>query len=153
MNIDTDKAIDCLNDLIETCRDGQMGFEAAAEAVKDARFKDLFRRNSMQRMRFVDELQGEVRRLGGEPRTAGSAAGAMHRGWMHLKTALTSMDEKAIMAECERGEDHAVAAYREAEQKELPEPARAIVHRQSSEVRLAHDAMRSLRGGLEAAAG
>jgi uncharacterized protein (TIGR02284 family) len=152
MTIDNDEAIDCLNDLIETCRDGQLGFESAAEAVGDPRYRELFRRNSMQRARFVNELQGEVRRLGAEPRADGTAAGALHRGWINLKTALTSKDEKAVLAECERGEDHAVETYRDAEQKELPEPARAIVHRQSSEVRLAHDSMRSLRN-IEAEAG
>ena len=39
---------------------------------------------------------------------SGSAAGALHRGWINLKSALTSGDDHAILAECERGEDSAV---------------------------------------------
>jgi uncharacterized protein (TIGR02284 family) len=43
------------------------------------------------------------------------------RGWMDLKAAITSGDEHTILVECERGEDAAVAAYRDAfEYEELP---------------------------------
>ena len=145
------EAISVLNTLIETCENGQKGFATAADAVKDVRYKDLLRRNSEQRGRFASELQTEVVRLGGKPQDSGTAAGAMHRGWIELRTAITSKDEKAVLSECERGEDHAVKAYRDALQKSLPESLRAIVARQSTEVQRAHDSMRSLRDAEKAA--
>src|SRR5262249_24440710 len=95
------EAISVLNPLVATS-------ETGADAVKDVRYKDLLRRNSEQRCRFVSELQAEVQRLGGKPEDRGTAAGAMHRGWIELRTAISSKDEKAVLAECERGEDHAV---------------------------------------------
>jgi len=143
--------IKVLNDLIDVCEDGRKGFETAAESVKDVRYKDLFRRNSMQRARFVTELQEEVRHLGGKPDDSGTAAGALHRGWINLRTAITSKDEKAVLSECERGEDHAVKEYRDALGKPLPEPVRTLVARQASEVQAAHDTMRSLRDAEKAA--
>jgi len=143
--------ISVLNKLIETCENGQKGFEAAAEGVKDVRYKDLFRRNSQQRARFVAELQAEVLRFGGKPEDSGTAAGALHRGWIGLRTALTSKDEKAVLSECERGEDHAVKEYRDAMGKPLPEPVRTLVARQASEVQAAHDTMRTLRDAEKAA--
>ena len=143
--------IETLNDLIHVCEDGQKGFQAAAEAVKDPRYKDLYRRNSAQRAAFVSELQSEVRRLGGKPDDSGTAAGAMHRGWINLRTALSGKDEKAVVSECERGEDHAVKAYRDATAQALLEPARSIVSRQSAEVLRAHDTMRALRNAEKAA--
>ena len=142
--------IKVLNDLIDVCEDGHKGFETAAESVKDVRYKDLFRRNSMQRARFVSELQDEVKRLGGKPDESGTTAGALHRGWINLRTAVTSKDEKAVLAECERGEDHAVKAFREASAKPLPETARILVARQAGEVQHAHDTMRSLRDAEKA---
>jgi len=151
MTYTNDDAIKCLNGLIETCKDAQQGFESAAEAVKEPRYKDLFQRNSAQRARFSSELNGEVRRLGGNPEKSGSTAGALHRGWLNLKTALSTHDEKSVLVECERGEDHAVKSYREAAEQPLPESARAMVQRQSSEVRLAHDTMRNLRNMEQAA--
>jgi uncharacterized protein (TIGR02284 family) len=47
-------------------------------------------------------------------------------------------------AECERGEDSAVANYRAALGTDLPAHVRALVERQFSEVKQAHDRVRSL---------
>src|SRR5690349_7368814 len=108
------KVASCLNDLIETCKDGEKGFRDAAEAVKGSDLKALFRDYSDQRRRFASELQREVAKLGTTPEKSGSATGALHRGWINLKAAITGKDEGAIVAECERGEDAAKAAYAKA---------------------------------------
>ena len=98
-----------INNLIETLKDGEKGFKEAADGVKDPELKSFFTQYSAQRHRFASELQTELRSVGGaEPETGGSAAGAMHRGWMDLKSAISGKDEGAILAECERGEDSAV---------------------------------------------
>ena len=100
----------------------------------------------MQRSRFAGELQGEVVKLGEpEPEKSSSVAGSMHRAWMNVKSAVTNRDRRAILAECERGEDAAVDAYKDAMKKELPAPIHEIVSRQSSEVKSAHDKIRALR--------
>jgi len=99
-----------LNNLIETLKDGQEGFKQAAEGISDPKLKSLFRDYSQQRSRFATALQSEARRHGEtEPETSSSATGALHRGWINLKSAITGGDEHAILAECERGEDSAVA--------------------------------------------
>src|SRR4051794_5224301 len=100
-------AISTLNTLIETCKDGQEGFKDAAEGVERSDLKTFFYEMSQQRAQFVGELQSLVRDLGGDPETSGSIAGAMHRGWINIKSAVTGKDEKAILNECERGEDTA----------------------------------------------
>jgi uncharacterized protein (TIGR02284 family) len=135
-----------LNGLIETSKDGQYGFQSAAETVKNADFKSLFTELSAQRQLFVDELQALVRELGEEVEKAGSLAGTLHRGWIDIKAALSSGDEHAVLAECERGEDSAVSAYREAlEQNELPQKFREVIERQYVGVKTAHDRVRDLR--------
>ncbi len=97
-----------LNGLIETCRDGQEGYRHAAEHVKDQDFKSLFAELANQRQLYVGELRSLLDSLDEGAAASGSVAGAMHRGWMDLKSLLTSGDEHAILAECERGEDAAV---------------------------------------------
>src|SRR5919106_4483302 len=98
--------ISTINNLIETIKDGQEGFKQAAEAVKDPNLKSLFTEYSQQRARFASELQNEARKWGEpEPEKDSSAAGAMHRAWINLKSAITSGDDHSILAECERGED------------------------------------------------
>ena len=135
-----------LNDLIETLKDGQEGFKQAADSVSNPRLKSLFRDYSEQRSRFATALQSEARAHGEtEPETDSSASGALHRGWINLKSALTGGDEHAILAECERGEDSAVEEYQKALADGLSPSAQELVSRQFAEIKAAHDRIRSLR--------
>jgi len=145
MATDTNNVISTLNNLIETCKDGQNGFQTAAEGVKNNDLKTLFHTYSQQRAQFAGELQTEVRRLGGDPEKTGSVAATLHRGWIDIKSAVTGEDENAVISECERGEDSAVRNYQDAIADEnLPADIRAIVQRQFTQVKDAHDRIRSL---------
>lgn len=135
-----------IDDLIETLKDGQQGFKEAAEAVKDPQLKSLFSEYSAQRAQFVSSLQNEVRSLGkGQPQASSSAAGALHRGWINLKSTLTGGDDHAILAECERGEDSAVKEYKKALDDDLSPSLQQIVESQYTDVVAAHDRIKNLR--------
>lgn len=135
-----------LNDLIETLKDGQEGFKQAAEGVSHPNLKSIFRDYSQQRSRFATALQSEARRHGEtDPETSSSATGALHRGWINLKSAITGGDEHAILAECERGEDSAVEEYKKALDNGLSPTAQELVSRQFAEIKAAHDRIKSLR--------
>jgi uncharacterized protein (TIGR02284 family) len=140
-----EETISTLNGLIETLKDGQEGFKTAAEGVKDSGTKNLFYQYSQQRAQFVGELQAEVRRLGGDPEKSGSIAGALHRGWINIKSTVTGEDEYAVLAECERGEDNALSNYRSALEETLPSNIQTILVRQSEAIKLTHDRVRTLR--------
>ena len=138
--------ISTINGLIETLKDGQEGYKQAAEGVKDPTLKSLFNEYSMQRAKFAGELQAEAVQLGEpDPEDSSSASGAMHRAWINLKSALTSHDDHAILAECERGEDSAVSEYKDAMDENISSPIREIITRQYGEVKNAHDRIKSLR--------
>ena len=147
--IHTDKSdnsdiIAILNGLVETCKDGEKGFRTAAEGITNGDLATLFMNYSEQRASFAAELQAEVRRLGGDPETGGSAIGAVHRGWIDIKSAVAGKEEAAVIAEAERGEDHAVREYRQALEKNLPTGVQTIVENQYIHVRDAHDHVRAL---------
>ncbi len=140
------ETISTLNSLIETLKDGQEGFKQAAEGVADSQLKSLFNEYSRQRSRFASELQNQVETLGeSKPEESSSAAGALHRAWINLKSAVTSGDDHAILAECERGEDSAVKEYEKAMKEDLSPSLRDIVSGQYSDVKSAHDRIRNLR--------
>jgi uncharacterized protein (TIGR02284 family) len=135
-----------INTLIETLKDGQEGFKQAAEGVKDPQLKSLFNEYSQQRSRFATELQSQARSLGEpKPETSSTAAGAVHRSWINLKSAVTRGDDHAILAECERGEDSAVEEYKKAIDDNLSAQLHEIVSRQYTEIKKAHDRIRNLR--------
>jgi uncharacterized protein (TIGR02284 family) len=139
-----EKTVSVLNDLIETCKDGQEGFHAAAEGVKDKTLKALFSQYSLQRSQFAGALQQEVSRLGGSPENSGSISGSLHRGWMGIKSTVTGKDESAVIAECERGEDAARDAYQDALKEDLPGDVQQLVQEQYQEIKQAHDRIRTL---------
>src|SRR6202162_3457744 len=140
------EVISTFNGLIETLKDGQKGFKEAAEAVKDPQLKSLFDQYSQQRSQFAIELQNQAKSLAeAEPEKTSSAAGAMHRAWINLKSAATGGDDDAILAEGERGEDSAVNEYREALENGLTSSLRDVVSRQYREVMTAHDRIKNLR--------
>ena len=140
----TDKAVSALNNLIETCKDGQEGFRTASEGVGDNNLRSLFLQYSQQRAQFARQLQEEVLKLGGSPEKRGSVSAAAHRGWMNIKSAVTGKDDGAIVSECELGEDSARDAYRNALSEDLPAEARSLVLQHYNQVKEAHDRVRSL---------
>jgi len=149
-NANNGNAVSLLNDLIETCRDGEKGFRSAAEKTERGDLKQLFDRLSAQRASFVTELEVQVNNLGGKPADLGHVAAVAHRGWIAVKSTVTGHDDGAILEECERGEDFAKKAYADALTKELPESVQPVIARQASDVRAAHDQVRDLRNAARA---
>lgn len=142
--MDKDDVIDTLNDLIETCKDGEEGFRTCAEDIKRTELKSIFERAAQRCAESARELQGEVQRLGGKPETKSSFAGSVHRRWVDVKSAITGQDDAGVLSECERGEDVAKESYQEALEKDLPADVRGIVQRQYQGVLEHHDMVRNL---------
>ncbi|NWL76466.1 aldehyde dehydrogenase [Pseudomonas taiwanensis] len=134
-----------LNNLIETSKDGEAGFKVCADDVKRPDLKQLFMERSRQCGAAAAELQRAVVELGGEPEDSTSVSADLHRRWVDLKSLVTGKDEKAILNECERGEDVAKKQYAEALQTNLPTDIRATVQRQYEGVLRNHDQIKALR--------
>lgn len=140
-----------LEDLIETLEDGKKGFRQAADHLDEER-PDIARQMrdfADERERFSAELREVAAAEGIEIVEEGSVAGALHRGWISIKDALSTNDTHAVLAAAETGEDHAVEEYEAALKEQLPTQVQEIVARQAAAVRDAHDAVRALRDGQE----
>jgi uncharacterized protein (TIGR02284 family) len=149
---DTSDVADTVNHLIQICRDGEHGFETAAKSVENNQtLQSELMQYSVQRHEFAEELQSALIQLGEQPADKGSIAGSLHRGWINLKQAVTSHDALAVLAECERGEDAAVEAYREATMSLLPAPVAGVVHSQYQSVMRVHDRIKMLRDTTKSA--
>ena len=149
------EAISILNDLIETSKDGQEGFKSCAEDIKHPELKALFAKRSADCAAAAAELQAQVRALGGDPETSTSVAGDLHRRWVDVKSVFTGKDEEAVLNEAERGEDHALKAYKEALEKISKHNLvgiRDLVERQYHGVQRNHDQVKALRNEARARA-
>jgi uncharacterized protein (TIGR02284 family) len=148
---DRDDVIDALNDLIETCKDGEYGFRACADQAKRPDLKSVLMQRADDCRGGAQELAEQVRGLGGKPEEGGSAMGAVERGWVAVRTTLSTYDDLAVLEECERGEDNALARYRKALKKPLPAGVKLIVERQMQGVQRNHDQIKMLRDQFRAA--
>ena len=143
-----DHVINTLNGLIELNRDGQKGFQEAAEKMEAPELKTFCLEQSRSRTHFVGELQTQVHSLGREPEDSGTMSGALQRGWLNLKAALGGGDH-AILETTESAEDHALDTYRTALTESLPADVREIAERQLESIKLSHDKVKTLRYSLE----
>ncbi|HEY6369227.1 MAG TPA: PA2169 family four-helix-bundle protein [Candidatus Sulfotelmatobacter sp.] len=150
--MDENNAISVVENLIETSKDGQKGYQDAAEHVKRSDLKTYFNEQSLERARFAGELETELVRLGKpDKKVSGSASAALHRAWIDTKAALGGGD-KTILESVEKGEDNAKDTYNKALTGSLPGNLMEIVRRQAGSVQRAHDKVKTLRDAAKAAA-
>jgi uncharacterized protein (TIGR02284 family) len=144
-------AVSVIENLIETCKDGQKGYQEAAAHVKRSDLKTYFNEQSLERSRFAGELEAELIRLGKpDKKVSGSVGGALRRAWIDTKVSLGGGD-KTILESVEAGEDNAKEAYEKAVTGDLPENIAQIVRRQAASVERAHDKVKNLRDAAKAA--
>lgn len=143
-NINED-AIDTLNHLLESCRDGEFGFRECAEHTQAPHIQTVFYQRSGDCQAAAAELYELVIELGGKPEEGGTASEALHRGWVAVKGTLSGYSDIDMLNECERAEDVALAQYRKALAHDLPPGAKAIVERQAHGAQLNHDQIKALR--------
>lgn len=140
-----------LNELIETSKDGERGFRKAAEDAHETQLRTLFLDTAQDCAEGARELQDVVQRMGGKPETSGTMAGAMHRGWVDMRSAVAGRSDLAILEECEKGEDVAKKRYTEALQADLPADVHGVIERQYQHVLQNHDRIRDVRNQFRAA--
>lgn len=137
--------LDKLNQLLSRNTEAEKGYQQAAENAKDAELKSLFMAQSRQRGEFAQELDREIRALGGTPDHDSSLAGDLHRAWINVKTAFTPNDDKATLEECKRGDQVALDDYSEIlHDTTLMASTRELLLRQKERIMAAHSGMSRL---------
>ncbi|WP_235512736.1 PA2169 family four-helix-bundle protein [Sphingomonas sp. Leaf17] len=148
---DHDHDISTLNGLIETTLDSVDGYTEAAKDAENARFVGLFNDRAAERRQVATTLQQEVRSLGGTPDDDGTVLAGAHRIFLNLKAAVTGRDDKAIVNEVERGEDHIKAKFEKAlADTDLTPATRQAIQDAYTSVKQGHDQMRDIKHSMEA---
>jgi uncharacterized protein (TIGR02284 family) len=151
-----DKAFRAVNDLVETCKDGMKGYETAAGSMENDRIKSELSRLSQQRAQFMRELETQALQVGisthQENTLEGAAlgtAGAVHRGWMNLKSAISGHDSQAVLNECENGDAAALKIYEQALSVDnLPTAIKHVIEKQHAEILAAKKSISALKQSI-----
>ena len=140
------------NEIMETLADGRDGFTKGAEKLSETDTPQLaqaFRLYGAQRGEFYDELERMAADYGDDIDETGSVGGAVHRGWMALKDALSGSSPSGVLHAAVSGENHALNAYEGALTQDISAPLRAVLVRQHSEVLTARVHIESLSNEFE----
>lgn len=136
--------LDLLNDLIQTCKDGETGYAHATAIATDLRLKVYFSEQSLERARFVRDLKSAAQLIGEEPEPSSSVAGTLHRLWFEAKADI-GLGDQSILNSVGQGEDSAKKSYENALNVQLPEDLRALIELQAKSIFAAHNYVRDLR--------
>ena len=137
--------LDRLNTLLTRTRDGERGYQEAAENAKDAELKSLFLTQSRQRSEYATEIDREIRTLGGDPENSTSLTADLHRAWINIKSTFTGNNDKAVVEECKRGDGQALEDYQEILQStSLTASTRELLLLQKERIESAHASMARL---------
>jgi len=130
-----DQSIEVIRHLVQACRDGEHGYQAAAQQleVTDPLHAELME-FSVDRGHCAAELEMALAELGVSSDSSGSITGALHRGWINLRQALATKEHNAILAECIRGEESAVNQYDQASLSSMPGGLAGLVQKQAREI-------------------
>ncbi|QKE85865.1 PA2169 family four-helix-bundle protein [Arthrobacter sp. NEB 688] len=135
-------------ELVETLKDGERGFADAAEKLRDSdhpEWATTLHRLSEQRAGFHREIVALGHEYGDDVDESGSAAAALHRGWIALKDAVTGDSPDSVLGAAVTGEDHAVKEYEKALEQDLSAGFREVVARQHADVVAARDEVKALQ--------
>lgn len=145
------KDVAVLNTLISTLLDSVDGYQKSAGDIDNQALADKFNARARERQSAVAKLQAAVATAGGKPQDDGTLLGSAHRAFQSLKEAVTGRDDKAIVAEIERGEDYLKAKFETAlAETELSPAARSAVDEAWQSVRAGHDEMSALKHSMGA---
>jgi uncharacterized protein (TIGR02284 family) len=144
----TKETIEVLNDLVAINNDRIVGYEKALDETKDADqdLKILFALMIDESRKIRLDLANEVQALGGEYDRGTTPSGKLYRAWMDMRAVFTGHNRYNVLANCERGEDAAQNAYKEAlDENHVPDYIRTMLSKQKQTLRASHDKIKSLR--------
>ncbi|GAA3998333.1 hypothetical protein GCM10022631_06410 [Deinococcus rubellus] len=151
MTMSNDQVNDKLQYLLGTLRDGEKGFNEAAEHAKDASLKQLLRARSSQRAEMASAIETHLMQGGEKPKSGGSVGAALHRTWINVRDAVTGKDDSSVVAETVRGEDAAVKNYQDVlKETDLPGDVRSLVESQYAQIQSSDAELNALKRQHEA---
>lgn len=140
------KDVAILNTLIATLLDSIDGYQKSAGDIDNQALAEKFNSRARERQSAVAKLQAAVAAAGGNPEDDGTILASAHRAFLSLKEAVAGRDDKAIVAEVERGEDYLKNKFETAlADGDLSPVSRSAAQEAWTSVRAGHDEMSALK--------
>ncbi len=146
-----DHDVTVLNSLIETTIDSVDGYRHSAGEATNKQFAEIFRTRAQEREQVVARLRERVTELGGTPEEEGGLLAKAHRQFLSLRDAVTGRDDKAVIAEVDRGESYLNGKWEAALADEgLSVQTQRLIRECYQSVRSGHEQWESIHKGMTA---
>ncbi len=148
MTVDDTRADDCLDTLMQTCRESELGFRHCAGHAQSLRLQWLLTQRAQRCRKCLAELRAlrnEISTHALPPLRCDDAA------WAAPDKLLESAGDATLLAECERGEEITLQRYRRVLDEDLPILLRAVAQRHLDATKGHRAQLRRLRVQCEAA--
>ncbi len=110
---DNKELVNTLQDLLQKNYDAEAGYKQVMQKTENQPLKNWMQQKALQRNTFATELDFQIRKHNAEPKASGTLTGDLHRGWINVKSTLTSDTDEALLEECIRGEKASLTEYEE----------------------------------------
>lgn len=141
--------IEVLNDLVKINNDRIAGYERAINETKDldVDLKAVFEGMIRESQQYKNDLVARIQSLGGDVTTDTTLSGKIYRAWMDVKATFTGSSRKAILENCEFGEDAWRRAYEAAlgSDAEMSAEIRKLITDQYNSEKSSHDLIKKYR--------
>jgi len=142
---DNNALVNTLQDLLQKNYDAEAGYKQVMQKTENAPLKNWMQQKALQRNTFATELDFQIRNHNAEPKTSGTIAADLHRGWINVKSTLSSETDEALLEECIRGEKASLSEYEEKlEQFNEDSEIKTIIESQLTTVRSALNTVKRL---------
>lgn len=143
------QVLKALSRLYRIAEAGERGYATASTNATNQGVKLFMKAHARQRANFREEIEAELRRLGGSINPGHSILGTIHRGRVAIFSAMiieNDKRERTVLREAALGERFALRAYDEALRAELPPETKELVKRQHEQVQKAAGQIRRMLG-------
>lgn len=149
----TEQTVEILNDLVKIHNDRIAGYERAIKETpaEDSDLKHLFTSFIADSHQYKLALATEIQTYARDIENTTTTGGDIHRAWINVKAFFSGNNPKAVLEECEFGEDATQKAYQSALNDEnLPAYIIDILSEQELRLKAAHDKVKALRDAARA---
>ncbi|MEM8756669.1 MAG: PA2169 family four-helix-bundle protein [Planctomycetota bacterium] len=139
-----DSTVNGLQKLCKFCHDSAEGYRTAAGELASSTLVEAFGNIADSRAAMRDELVGMLGMSHEDIPDSGTMLGNVHRWWTEARSAISSTDDQAVVAEAIRGENTIEDEYKDVLKDTAGSPATNVLHSHLGSIKACRETLESI---------
>ena len=134
-----------LQSLCKLCHDSAEGYRTAADELENSTLIDAFRDTAVDRAMMREQLAELLGTSHEDIPDGGTMLGSIHRWWIEARSAISSNDDRAVVAEAVRGENTIEDEYKKVLVDTAGSPANDVLQSHLESIKVCRDNLERLK--------